>query len=375
MTPRPCERRGEVEAREDARLDSEQLADLEIHVATCEACAAELAALTSLHEEMRTVPPLEAAPHVVRAERDALLEKIEEKRNGRSAADSRRNAWLMFAAAALAIVAFFTERLVTRHPPVPGDVAVQAPATPVFDVANVRDAVWQSKVEGGTVRGTLASGVASFHVEHLGPGQRFLLSLPDGELEVRGTRFTVRVREGATERVDVTEGVVALHIRDEKEVVLHAGERWPATTAALPSATVAPSVVKPTGETPPPDAVRPPAIVVAAQAREPRSAESPSPAPPSAVVSKGSPASERFVAAMAAFNSGAYGRADSLLAAFVADFPADPRREDAAFLRAVAHERMGDHLGAAAHAREYLRAYPGGLRSNDARRLATAPNP
>jgi len=81
-------------------------------------------------------------------------------------------------------------------------------------------------------------------------------------------------------------------------------------------------------------------------------------------------ASQRFADAMAALARGDHGRADALLAAFVADFPDDARAEDAAFARAVARARSGDRAGAAVLARDYLRRFPEGLRRREAERLA-----
>jgi hypothetical protein len=228
------------------------------------------------------------------------------------------------------------------------------------------------------VRGTLTSGAASFHVEHLGPGQRFLLALPDGDLEVRGTRFTVRAHDGATEEVVVTEGVVALHIRDHGEIVLRAGERWPRGDAATPS----PSMASPLPSAS--DAVQSAPVATAARpaAKQPEATQ-PAATQPAASTSRASAdaerktfvASERFVAAMTVFNAGSYARADALLGSFMTDFPSDPRREDALFLSAVARDRMGDHAAAAARAREYVRAYPAGLRQREARKLAGEPPP
>ena len=60
---------------------------------------------------------------------------------------------------------------------------------PRYRISNLSNAVYESKVEGGTVHSSLTRGLAAFHVEKLAPGQRFLLTLPDGDLEVRGTRL------------------------------------------------------------------------------------------------------------------------------------------------------------------------------------------
>jgi ferric-dicitrate binding protein FerR (iron transport regulator) len=88
--------------------------------------------------------------------------------------------------------------------------------------------LFESKVEGGTVRSSMTRGVAAFHVERLGPGQRFLLTLPDAELEVRGTRFVVSIADGKTQGIEVSEGQVALRPQGQPEVLLSAGDRWPA---------------------------------------------------------------------------------------------------------------------------------------------------
>jgi TolA-binding protein len=76
-----------------------------------------------------------------------------------------------------------------------------------------------------------------------------------------------------------------------------------------------------------------------------------------------------FDSAIGSFVSGAYARADVELGEFLVSFPADPRCEDAAFLRAVARFRLGDAAGARIAARRYLAAYPAGLRRIEAERI------
>ena len=66
-------------------------------------------------------------------------------------------------------------------------------------------------------------------VRHQTAAERFLVELPDGELEVRGTTFTVSASATATERVAVEGGIVALRIRGlPAEILLQAGESWSA---------------------------------------------------------------------------------------------------------------------------------------------------
>jgi TolA-binding protein len=81
-------------------------------------------------------------------------------------------------------------------------------------------------------------------------------------------------------------------------------------------------------------------------------------------------ASERFASAIAAFQAANYGQADGLLESFAREFASDARAEDASFLRAVAHSRMGDPSGAASLASAYLRSFPRGLRRREAEELA-----
>lgn len=88
---------------------------------------------------------------------------------------------------------------------------------------------------------------------------------------------------------------------------------------------------------------------------------------------QGAAAARAFERAMAAFTSGAYLEADEQLAAFAARFPADGRREDAAFLRAVIATKRGDAAAAVARARAYLSRFPRGLRRAEMERLVNAP--
>jgi TolA-binding protein len=73
---------------------------------------------------------------------------------------------------------------------------------------------------------------------------------------------------------------------------------------------------------------------------------------------------------MKAFRDGDYASADDLLGRFMREMPADPRVEDACFLRAVANARQGKKANAADIARTYLARFPRGLRRPEAERIA-----
>ena len=86
---------------------------------------------------------------------------------------------------------------------------------------------------GTTRRFSLSSGQLQAHVAKLGQGERFVVSTPDSEVEVRGTVFTVavdsspsRCRDSASSStVSVSEGAVWVRSGD-KQVVLQPGESW-----------------------------------------------------------------------------------------------------------------------------------------------------
>jgi len=226
-----------------------------------------------------------------------------------------------------------------------------------------------STTEGAVTQARLSDGIAAFHVEHVGPGRRFLLALPDGELEVRGTRFVVSVQRERTESVEVREGVVALRLRGDRERSLGAGERW-----------ISPAAAEAAGDAPVESALPAAAANAPTMALNRRRA----PAAPSSASGSGAHqalqsstgpdahAAERelFSAAVNSFGGGRYLDADLLFVSFIHDFPLDPRCEDASFLRAVAHLRMGDAAGAADLARAYLATFPHGLRRLEATDLA-----
>ena len=210
---------------------SEALAALQVwgdaalmeHAKSCEICTAELAVLKKRREFRDAFPVLSSiADEAPRASTKAASD------DARSRAARRRHLLVMIAAV-VAIVLFIGRNRVLHAPPAPvegdGSTATGPPRYRIFNLAN---ALFESKVDGMTVHSSLTRGTAAFQVDRLAPNQRFLLALPDGDLEVRGTRFVVTVDAGKTQVVDVSDGKVALRINGRAEVVLSAGDRWPA---------------------------------------------------------------------------------------------------------------------------------------------------
>jgi hypothetical protein len=231
--------------------------------------------------------------------------------------------------------------------------SVSSVAPPLFDIEDRQGAVFTTETMGSMVHVSLSSGSASFHVQRTTERQRFLLSLPDGEIEVHGTRFVVALADGATRRVDVSEGVVTLRLRGALTREIRAGDHWD-RTASLPS---------------PPAGVDP-RFGAADNTDEPRgSAAAAQRSPPD---HRESASQDAFSAGVAAFRTGDFRRAEHLLDRFLNSKgkSVDPRIEDACFLRAVSRARSGDTEGASRLAKEYLQRFPNGLRRPEAERIA-----
>ncbi len=355
-----CSRSWQAEAAEDRRLSDADRASFERHVATCAECeraVRELLELRKLGARTKAVP---SAPLEHRRARNELLRRANEL----TLRAPRSRAWRTLAVAAtLAVLAVAV--LVAVRRPRPAPERAMAPGEPSYELVTSAGAEWQPLERGPTLRLSARRGRFELSVRHLAPGQRFVLVLPDGELEVQGTRFVVEVDGARTLSVSVAEGRVALRVRERggSLLLLGAGERF--ASEPLPAS--------PAGSSPPPPAER--GSATAAPAPPPGDAapagDAAAPADSSGHESTadGSGGAE-FKRAMSAFSSGNYGEAEKRFQAFAARHPADPRAEDATFLSAVASARRGDQAGARALAQRYLARYPQGLRRREAERLA-----
>lgn len=339
-----CSRLWEAEAIEDGRLSGTERSSFEHHARTCDDCAREVDELTRLRDALERLPVATASTLERHRLRRTVIQRADAARlrvPGRLA--FRVVPALALAAALLVAVVHFWPG---RNLPVE---AGGAPA-PIVDVEPSAGAEWRTEEHGSTVRQRVVRGRVSFHVEKLDARQRFLLGLPDGELEVKGTRFVVDVGEAGTSEVSCSEGRVVLRLADHPEIVLSAGESWRKADVAV---TIE-------AETPRASATTPSsAPVVSKKASPPKRVEIDAPSP-----------GADFVEAMSAFSEGDLGRAERLFLAFEKRHANDARVEDAAFLRALARARRGDRDGARELAREYLQRYPKGLRKIEAEQLA-----
>lgn len=249
----------------DGRLDNASELRVHAHLETCGDCRARAKTWATLLPSMRELEPPPPTP--LRARR---MEIEIERQLSRPAplADSRSRRWQLYLAPAVAAAVVLIMLASRRHQPAPP--ASLWPSAPPFATmtsgnANAaahlapgsrvvlpagRDAKLQlSTLASLTLTGpatlllggddahvalTLQDGRLEAQVAHRQPGQTFTVALPDGRVEVRGTRFVVVARPGAS-LVRVDEGRVAVFDADEREWSVGAGETHSFAAPAPPA--------------------------------------------------------------------------------------------------------------------------------------------
>jgi len=363
-----CTRAWQAEAVEDGRLSGAERASFERHAATCAECASELLALVRLRQSAEGLPASTPTPLEHRRQRQALLRRASELYQ-RAPVQPRRRTFAAFVLSGV-LIAVVCIGFGLRASRSSSETSV-ALGAPTYRLDASPGASWQTVEEGAALRLRLGSGSFMLEVDKLTAVQRFVLELPDGELEVIGTHFGVRVEPEGTRRVEVTEGRVALRLRDAPPISLGAGESWtaereaaraaapPSVPAAEPPATPAPAGAAPSERS----------LARARQTALPATKRAQGPPSGEQAATAGTH-NDDFARAVAAFGAGDYGQAERLFQDFERRHPEDARQEDSTFLRAVARARRGDAAGARATARQYLERYPNGLRAPEAERLA-----
>jgi hypothetical protein len=196
-------------------------------------------------------------------------------------------------------------------------------------------------------RFSLSGGQLQAQVAKLGAGERFVVGMPEGEVEVRGTRFRVVVTTPAPgcgsaatrSTVAVDEGTVAVRAAG-KELLLRPGESWAspcpeaATGSAPPAAPSAPGTEAAASPSTPSLTPTPrPAPRAAAKHAPDATAVTAPPAPPTlpapAPVSRLAEQNDLFAAAMAAERQGQHDEALRRLDALLDRFPGGPLSESA----------------------------------------------
>lgn len=349
-----CPRVWQAEALRDARLSGLDRTTFEEHASTCADCKREITLLAELDSALADVgvAPNPFAHARMRAE---LL-----RRASVPLPATRRRALAARALVAAGAATFGIAVVVTIARAPRGEARrddAVALATPQFETWPAPGTTLKTTVAGSTARVELTSGTCEFLVAPLRSGQRFVVVVPDGEVETAGARFTVEAPAGIISRIQVNEGEVVLR-REPARIHLAAGGKWTRLDAYEHApAEAAESFPRSTAAAASFDAAAPTAPAL--------------PGEPSAHSTTS--AADRFDDAVAAFRRGDYETADAAFERFGRDHGNDSRAEDAAYLRAVSRWRLGDHARARQLARDYLERYPNGLRTLEARTLAAAP--
>jgi FecR-like protein len=348
VTLAPCPRFFEVEAMRDGRLAGAELTTFARHMTTCAECAREVRALEALAESVRAGTDERASSNELRMwrERTRLLAAFD----GTLLVPENwfRARRLLLPVTITAVIAGLL--VISRTRVEPRDVR------PVSaDIRPEAHTVWTETIDGDRKKVVLTRGALRIHVDHSAGQGRFLVALPDGELEDRGTTFTVSAEDGHTTRVAVEEGSVVLRLRDRSSMTIRAGEAWIRETHIVSA--------EPT----------PPLVAAPAELRQtsprPRAAVSSPPPSPAADSAVKDPTGD-FRAAMSLLDAGANRRAAAGFAGFVEAHPRDPRAEDAAYLLVIAFQRSGSDDDARRAAQDYLKRYPAGFRRAEVEKLS-----
>jgi TolA-binding protein len=205
-----------------------------------------------------------------------------------------------------------------------------------------------------TVR--LWQGALALEVDPLGPRERFIVEVGDGEVEVRGTKFEVVARADRLVRVEVTHGRVEVRPNGAALVVLEAGQVWAAPAARAQdgttvSAPAAPPIARPSESREPEPRTRrvaQRAPMGVERTTQPRQQEA------------------QYDDAWDALREHDYKKAAEGFARVSNDAPAGPLADEAMFWRATALARGGDAAAAMSAFRRLLDAYPKSPRRGEA---------
>lgn len=342
----PCPREPAVSP--EPGLDDE----LEAHLATCASCRATrdgLQAAIGLARELPIDLPSPAHSEEVRV---SLLAAAESGQAGPICTRTAHLRWPAVGVAAAAAIAWIVH----------GHLHDARPRSHALMHASPGAAfVMASAPPDETLR--LRDGTVDVQVDPLGPGQRFRVVVGDGEVEVRGTAFSVSAADDRLARVLVTHGRVEIRPRDGTPAVLGAGQAWHAESAApraIPPAP--PPVAEPAPPSPPPAA----ATTRRLERRHARAlAVNDS---TTATGGRAGPTLQEslYDDAWDAMRASDFAKAATRFAGVVGAAPRGPLADEGAFWRGVATARAGRSALAIDLFREMIDQYPASARRGEA---------
>jgi TolA-binding protein len=342
-----CERGWEARALDEGRLADADVASFRRHARGCRACNAELAGIEQLRALTAQLPGPEPDALELRRVRARVLRDAAMSTTGKP----RRQAVLGALAAVAAAILIATALL--RHSTTRESFAATVAASP--------GSVWAQTRAAGVERVVLTRGTTWLRVRRQTQGERFLVVVPDGEIEVRGTTFEVSVEAGQTTRVHVDDGVVNVKVV-RGEATLSAGQTWPALPQSTPDE---PTTTSSSARASPISQVSPTATAAGAvppsggvQALTPRAPASVARSPRENAVPAESREADDYAHAIETYRLGRSAEAAELFHAFTAAYPASSLLDDASFLEASSLATAGRADAAALVAERHLAHFP-----------------
>lgn len=357
---------------------------LQIHFQTCSICTRKL-------EELRTLQATLDVPGVLISEKKAgeirfLLEaecNRKQNINQKRFKTTLRFRWVLGFTSIVVVslvvffgIRYFLQKDITTHDGVP---------IPKTRILPDPDARWNRLVEGLTEIVFIEDGTVRFEVKPLQPGQVFLVKVRDEWVEVRGTRFAVTVARAQLQKVEVTEGVVFVHV-NTGNILLLAGQHWNRPVEKIPQQHVPPAILSSTNSnepTTPNDTsmvVSKPNSPVSESNRMRNTSATvfsktimPDPfhvdmKPPSMLAEpiKESEINVRFSHAYRVLQSGNWRDAVHLFSDMLQERGLGQKRADVLFWLAQAHIKGGQYEQAITRLRELIQNYPRSWRAKDA---------
>jgi hypothetical protein len=360
VKPARCDRIWELDAYREGRLSGPDALSFERHLRACAECTDRQASDDRLREVAKRLPDAQTPAIDVKRMRRRILN------DAAMGLPRQRSRWAsvgVAAGVAAAVAGAAGMKHWTGNVPVRGTTpaATQeaAPSLPpatdalAATITPAQGARWSQARDGGYERVRLDDGKVTVHVRPQLANERFVVSVPDGEIEVRGTTFEVTVASGRTTAVRVSDGTVELRLLGFAVRRIGPDEAWPEASAAAPE--------RPAPAAPPAS----PGPSTTAHRDAPG-------APPAATASRSTNNDAETTAyseAMRLLSSGQNDQAAAALRAFVVAYPGAAEAEDATFLEAVALARAGRADAAGLAAEHHLAAYPSSFHRKEATTL------
>lgn len=229
-----CAHQWQAEATIDGRLSNDDTQSFRRHVEMCESCGLALDGLYELEYVAARLPVLAST----RFERRRLRNELLRRANHLSLGPARARSWLRPTIIGDAFVCVSAFVLSVNSPLLrrPFSVRTTLPPMSTFQISVSPDTTWRTLEQSSTLRLFVERGRLELSVDQLQPGQRFLIDLPDGEIEVYDTRFIVNVESPRTIGLRLIDGPSPR--RSENDGLPARGGHLSPTAAALSPASL-----------------------------------------------------------------------------------------------------------------------------------------